>query len=169
MAGLARRTAELEGFLAQRRRQAALAAISPARGELAAPYAPAPAAELRARKRARLDAAGRALQDYARAEGVASGYEGWIAAGLNNAHLAAVSSCGRILGFQRLLAEAGGDLLRFYAAVRRWRAGLPRRAVPCAPSRRYGRHGRYAADGAAGLTSPRPRPASAPPPAASGS
>jgi predicted aminopeptidase len=173
------RPAELEGFLAQRRRQAALAAIlAGARHELAGLYASdLPAAELRTRKQARLEQAGRELQDYARAEGGASGYEPWIAAGLNNAHLAAVASYqGCIPGFQRLLAEAGGDLPRFYAAARALARGpaAARRALcvaaaepvttPAMPAMPA-----TAADGAAGLTSPRPGPASAPPPAASGS
>lgn len=47
-------------------------------------------------------------------------YEEWLAAGLNNARLAAVATyydC--VPGFKRLLAEEGNDLPRFYAAVRR--------------------------------------------------
>src|ERR1700719_3218598 len=46
-------------------------------------------------------------------------YEEWIAAGLNNARLASVSTyfdC--VPGFTRLLAQAGNDLARFYAAAR---------------------------------------------------
>lgn len=151
------RLAELDAFLAQRRRQAALAAIlAAARADLGALYAAgAPEAELRERKRARLGQAGQALQDYARAEGVTSGYEAWIAAGLNNAHLAAVSSYqGCIPGFQRLLAEAGGELPRFYAAARALGRGPPaaRRALCADPP-----------------TARPPAPASAPPPGASGS
>jgi predicted aminopeptidase len=47
-------------------------------------------------------------------------YDRWIAEGLNNAELASVgtySDC--VPGFQRLLAKAGGNLARFYAAARR--------------------------------------------------
>ena len=46
-------------------------------------------------------------------------YDQWIAAGLNNARLASVATyfdC--VPGFERLLAENDGDLMRFYAAVR---------------------------------------------------
>ena len=46
-------------------------------------------------------------------------YEEWIAEGLNNARLASVSTyfdCAP--GFTRLLAQAGDDLARFYAAAR---------------------------------------------------
>ena len=46
-------------------------------------------------------------------------YEAWIAEGLNNARLASVSTyfdC--VPGFARLLAQAGDDLARFYAAAR---------------------------------------------------
>ncbi|HJX21123.1 MAG TPA: aminopeptidase [Steroidobacteraceae bacterium] len=46
-------------------------------------------------------------------------YEEWIAAGLNNARLASVSTyfdC--VPGFTRLLTQAGNDLTRFYTAAR---------------------------------------------------
>jgi predicted aminopeptidase len=46
-------------------------------------------------------------------------YEEWLAAGLNNARLASVATyfdC--VPGFERLLAENDGDLVRFYAAAR---------------------------------------------------
>ncbi len=46
-------------------------------------------------------------------------YEEWIAAGLNNARLASVSTYFDCLpGFTRLLGESGNDLTRFYAAAR---------------------------------------------------
>jgi predicted aminopeptidase len=51
--------------------------------------------------------------------GVRSGYSDWIAGGLNNAHLASVATyydC--VPGFERLLGIDGGDLPRFYSAVR---------------------------------------------------
>ena len=153
------RPAELDGFLAQRRRQAEIAAIfGVARADLARVYASGlPAGELRERKRARLEQAGSELQAQARATGVASGYEAWVSAGLNNAHLAAVSSYqGCVPGFQRLLAEAGGDLPRFYAAARALGSS------PAAARRAF------CADAGA-PTSPRPGPASAPPPGVSGS
>jgi predicted aminopeptidase len=47
-------------------------------------------------------------------------YDRWIDRGLNNAELASVATYYECLpGFQRLLAEQGGDLRRFYAAARR--------------------------------------------------
>jgi predicted aminopeptidase len=130
------RDAELAGYRRRQQRQAAVAAIfGAARAELAALYRSGlPPGELRPRKRATLDQAGRRVLDLARSSGGLSGYEGWIAAGLNNAHLAAVSSYhGCIPGFQRLLAEQGGDLRRFYAAARVLARGQPeRRRALCA-------------------------------------
>jgi predicted aminopeptidase len=132
------RGAELADFLAQRGRQAAETAILVgARSALAALYATAlPPAQKRLRKQALLEQAARDIQDYARAQGVTSGYQAWIEAGLNNAHLAAVASYqGCIPGFQRLLAQAGGDLPRFYAAARALGRGPsgPRRALCAGP------------------------------------
>jgi predicted aminopeptidase len=46
-------------------------------------------------------------------------YDEWIAAGLNNAHLTSLATYYDCMpGFERLLAEQGGDLPRFYAAAR---------------------------------------------------
>lgn len=46
-------------------------------------------------------------------------YESWLKEGLNNAHLASIATYYQCVpGFQRLLAEQGGDLVRFYAAAR---------------------------------------------------
>jgi predicted aminopeptidase len=46
-------------------------------------------------------------------------YESWIKEGLNNAHLASVATYYQCVpGFQRLLAQEGGDFQRFYAAAR---------------------------------------------------
>jgi predicted aminopeptidase len=147
------REPELARYLEQRRRQAEIAAIfTDARSELATLYRSGlPPQELRPRKRAMLDQAGQAVLDFARAAGAASGYEGWITAGLNNAHLAAVSSYhGCIPGFQRLLAEQGGNLPRFYAAARALGAATAeRRRALCAG----GAAG--AAAGAAAIISPR--------------
>src|SRR5437763_13564492 len=61
-------------------------------------------------------------------------YEDCIAAGLNNARLASVSTYyGCLAGFRRVLAESGNGLARFYAAVREL-SRLPRterHARPC--------------------------------------
>ena len=46
-------------------------------------------------------------------------YEPWLKEGLNNAHLASVATYYKCVpGFQRLLAQEDGDLVRFYAAAR---------------------------------------------------
>jgi predicted aminopeptidase len=46
-------------------------------------------------------------------------YESWLKEGLNNAHLASMATYYQCVpGFERLLAEQGGDLQRFYAAAR---------------------------------------------------
>lgn len=46
-------------------------------------------------------------------------YESWLQEGLNNAHLASVATYYQCVpGFERLLAEQGGDLDRFYDAAR---------------------------------------------------
>jgi predicted aminopeptidase len=46
-------------------------------------------------------------------------YEEWMAAGLNNARLASLSTYSDCVpGFKRLLAESGEDLTRFYGAAR---------------------------------------------------
>jgi predicted aminopeptidase len=46
-------------------------------------------------------------------------YDSWLKEGLNNAHLASIATYYQCVpGFERLLAEQGGDLQRFYAAAR---------------------------------------------------
>jgi predicted aminopeptidase len=46
-------------------------------------------------------------------------YDSWLKEGLNNAHLASIATYYECVpGFERLLAEQGGDLQRFYAAAR---------------------------------------------------
>jgi predicted aminopeptidase len=65
---------------------------------------------------AQLTADAHALQ---RQEG-AQYYGAWLAEGLNNAHLASIATYYECVpGFERLLAEQGGDLMRFYAAARK--------------------------------------------------
>ena len=59
------------------------------------------------------------MRELARRQGEHLVYEDWLAGGLNNAHLASVATyfdC--VPGFERLLAQEGGDLPRFYDAVR---------------------------------------------------
>jgi predicted aminopeptidase len=46
-------------------------------------------------------------------------YDSWLKEGLNNAHLASIATYYQCVpGFERLLAQQGGDLQRFYAAAR---------------------------------------------------
>ena len=78
-----------------------------------------PPAQMRAAKQARLAALGVAIRDTERRVGARSGYDAWIAAGLNNADLASVATYENCEpGFRRLLDQQAGDLPRFYAAVR---------------------------------------------------
>jgi len=105
----------------QQREAALLALLRPARARLAGLYeSGARLSELRTGKQrilAELAADIRALE---RRQGVNYPvYDQWIAAGLNNAQLAAVATyydC--VPGFKRLLAADNNDLTRFYAAVR---------------------------------------------------
>jgi predicted aminopeptidase len=95
--------------------------LSAARAQLATLYGSgAPAARMSAGKQrvlGRLAADIRALE---RRTGVRYPLtDRWIAAGLNNAQLAAVATYTECVpGFERLLADAGGDLPRFYDSVR---------------------------------------------------
>jgi predicted aminopeptidase len=112
----------IERFHTEQRQEAALLALlRPARARLAALYrSGASFAELRAGKRRVLGELAADIADLERQQGVHYPvYDQWIAAGLNNAQLAAVATyydC--VPGFERLLAAQNGDLVRFYAAVR---------------------------------------------------
>jgi len=86
----------------------------------------------RERKQQELAALAASVRDYERQQNISSGYDAWIDAGLNNAHLSSVATyfdC--VPGFERLLAQQGGDLGRYYAAVRALGSGPagPRRAL----------------------------------------
>jgi len=98
------------------------------RAQLARLYASKlPVEVMRERKRLQFAELADDMRDLERQQGVRSGYEEWIASGLNNAYLAAVATyfdC--VPGFERLLAREDGDLPRFYAAVRAL-ARLPQR------------------------------------------
>jgi predicted aminopeptidase len=119
----------IERFHTEQQREAALLALlRPARAQLAALYeSGASLAELRAGKQRILGELAANIGALERRQGVHYPvYDEWIAAGLNNAQLAAVATyydC--VPGFKRLLAAANGDLPRFYAAVREL-AGEPR-------------------------------------------
>ena len=78
-----------------------------------------PPPALRAAKQARLAELGAQLRATERRLGVQSGYERWLAKGINNAELASVSTYENCEpGFQRLLGQQDGNLGRFYAVVR---------------------------------------------------
>ena len=138
------RSGELDAWLQRQSQQAAITRLfADGRGRLAALYAQdLPDAERRERKAAQFDALAASVRDYEAAQGLRSGYDAWLAAGLNNAHLASVATyfdC--VPGFERLLAQQGGQLLRYYDAVRALARGpaSARRALCAAPPGDAGR------------------------------
>lgn len=115
------REAQLERYRERMSRQIeAVHIFTRRRAELAQLYASKLAPEpMRERKRAIFTDLTADIEDFERRRGVRTGYRDWIEEGLNNAHLASIATyydC--VPGFQRLLAENGNDLTRFYAAVR---------------------------------------------------
>jgi predicted aminopeptidase len=79
-----------------------------------------PPPEMREKKAALFAALATAIRDLEHRQEVRSPlYEEWLTEGLNNARLAAEATYFDCLpGFERLLAEQGNDLTRFYAAAR---------------------------------------------------
>jgi predicted aminopeptidase len=78
------------------------------------------------------------LRELEHRSGQPTGYGPWLDAGLNNAHLVSVATYyDQMPRFERMLAAQGGDLERFYAAVRAEVA--ERRPKP--PRPQVGRHG----------------------------
>jgi predicted aminopeptidase len=115
------RTEALDEYHRERLRDRAFNALfAQRRAQLARLYASKLSPDvMRERKRVQFEALAEDMRDLARRQGVRLGYADWIDAGLNNAHLASVATyfdC--VPGFEGLLAEQGGDLPRFYAAVR---------------------------------------------------
>jgi predicted aminopeptidase len=95
--------------------------MAAARARLAQLYASGVARELmRERKAQILNTLATDMRALERREGVSYPlYEEWMAAGLNNARLASLSTYSECVpGFKRLLQESGADLTRFYAAAR---------------------------------------------------
>jgi len=91
------------------------------RKELASLYASGiPIADMRAQKAQTFAELATRIHDLEQQQGAAAPvYEEWIKEGLNNARLASEANYYDCLpGFERLLAEAGNDLPRFYAAAR---------------------------------------------------
>jgi predicted aminopeptidase len=125
-------------LLTYRRRQEQQALIikrfANGRAQLAALYRePLPEQERRERKQQSLAQVAAGVRELERQLGVKTGYDTWLDAGLNNAHLASIATyfdC--VPGFERLLAEHNGDLSSYYAAVRALGRGPPeQRAALC--------------------------------------
>jgi predicted aminopeptidase len=115
------RRGELAAYQQRQEQQAQVVRLLGAgRSQLAALYSqPMDAAQMRVRKQELLAATTAAVRAYTQAQGVRSGYDAWLEAGLNNAHLASVATyfdC--VPGFERLLALQGGELSAYYARVR---------------------------------------------------
>jgi predicted aminopeptidase len=114
--------AEREAFAAADHRRAGFVGlILSARDELDQIYAsPLPDEARRRAKAGVLAGVVTRYQDLRRAWGGYSGYDRWFAQPLTNAHVASVATYTELVpGFERLLAESGGNLPRFYAAVKR--------------------------------------------------
>jgi predicted aminopeptidase len=115
------RSLELAQFLDRRRvLEQIVAAFSAGRARLGLLYRePLSVALMREHKQAVLAATASEVRVLEQQSGLRTGYDEWIDEGLNNAHLASIATySGCVPGFQRLLAEQGGDLPLFYAAVR---------------------------------------------------
>jgi predicted aminopeptidase len=128
------RSAELETFLAREQVDQQLQQILlRAREQLRQLYAgPLPAAQMRERKQALLQSTGETLLAEEAQRGLRSGYDSWVQAGLNNAHLVSVGtyhSC--VPAFETLLRQHGGDLEYLYAEAQRLAYG------PAAPRRSF--------------------------------
>jgi predicted aminopeptidase len=143
-AGLARwleargQGAQLEDYRTRQEQQAQIVSrFAAGRAQLAAFYgtsASMPAAERRQRKQEMLRSVAAGVRELERHLGVQTGYDAWLDAGLNNAHLASIATyydC--VPGFERLLAAQHNDLPAYYEAVRRLaRGSAPDRAALCA-------------------------------------
>ncbi|MBX3665263.1 MAG: aminopeptidase [Burkholderiales bacterium] len=115
------RFAQLQRFRADFRRL-----VAGVRGALARLYAGGDGAEEKRRRKAEiLDGLRRAYEAQRLEWGGFAGYDRWFAQPLGNAHLASVAIyTQQVPAFEALLADQGGDLPRFYAAVREL-AALP--------------------------------------------
>jgi predicted aminopeptidase len=126
---------ELQEFLTRRAADQVIAGtLSDGREELDRLYhEPLDVEAMRARKHEVLVTLGENVKAIEREHGLRTGYDRWIDAGLNNAHLASIatySDC--VPGFQQLLAQQGDDLSRFYAAVRKLKRDPAGRRALCA-------------------------------------
>lgn len=116
------RFAQLQRFRADFR-----ALVTRARSDLAALYAGPASPEEKRRRKAEVFAAMKQTYAAQRQDwGGFAGYDRWFARPLGNAHIASVAIYTRqVPAFQALLRQHGGDLPKFYAAVREL-AALPR-------------------------------------------
>jgi len=115
------RETDLGRYKERRARQRQFVALfTRVRGTLAKLYAERiPEEQMRERKRAIFTTLDADLAALEKRLGARSGYREWTRAGLNNAHLASLATyfdC--VPGFERLLAQQGGDLPSFYDSVR---------------------------------------------------
>jgi predicted aminopeptidase len=115
------RGVELADFLARREADRQFTRVmATGRAALAALYRePLSQDAMRVRKRELLSATAQDVRALEQQLKWRSGYDAWIDAGLNNAHLASIatySDC--VAGFQQLLERNGNDLPAFYAVVR---------------------------------------------------
>ena len=143
-AGLARWLAargqgrKLDDYRARQDQQAQIVnRFAAGRAQLAAFYAASgsmPPAERRQRKQELLAGVTAEVRGLEQQLGVKTGYDAWLDAGLNNAHLASIATyydC--VPGFERLLAAQHDDLPAYYAAVRKLARGpAAGRAALCA-------------------------------------
>ena len=143
-AGLARWLAargqghQLDDYRARQDQQAQIVnRFAAGRVQLAAFYGASesmPPAERRQRKQELLASVTAEVRGLEQQLGVKTGYDAWLDAGLNNAHLASIATyydC--VPGFERLLAEQHDDLPAYYAAVRKLARGpAAGRAALCA-------------------------------------
>jgi predicted aminopeptidase len=130
------RSLELQDYLERRHAEQLIVDVfADGRRRLATLYArsaPLPIEQRRERKRELLAATGEQVLSVERRYKLRTGYDRWIAEGLNNAHLASVGTyfdC--VPGFQRLLEAHGGSLPAFYAAVRHMRGNAAARRALC--------------------------------------
>jgi predicted aminopeptidase len=117
--GHAERFRELQQYY--ERERAYIALFAQTRARLERLYATgAPGAEMREKKAQAFEDLANEIRALEKRQGVDSPvYDEWIKEGLNNARLASEANyydC--VPGFERLLAEQGNDLRRFYAAAR---------------------------------------------------
>jgi predicted aminopeptidase len=128
------RSGQLQAILARHSAEAILVGeFAHGRRQLAALYAQTlPLDEKRERKREILRTTGERVQALERENQTGPAYDGWINAGLNNAHLASIGTYNDCVpGFRRLLDANGGNLSAFYAAVRNIRGDRNARRALC--------------------------------------